>query len=79
MSAEQILKTKIVQKALQDTAFKNHLVSDPKGALKKAFNIEIPDNVEIKIAEETNSQLILVLPANPTEILDITESPRSEW
>jgi hypothetical protein len=49
-----------------------------KTALKDAFGIIIPDNIELKTAEET-SEHVLVIPANPAEKSDGTDSPNGQW
>ncbi|MEW9698233.1 NHLP leader peptide family RiPP precursor [Paenibacillus sp. SI8] len=79
MSAEEILKEKIIQKAWEDESFKKQLLSDPKAALKESFDIVIPDNIKIKTVEETTEQLVLVIPANPKVALDGSVRTLGEW
>ncbi|NEW07854.1 NHLP leader peptide family natural product precursor [Paenibacillus sp. SYP-B3998] len=78
MSAEE-LKAKIIQKAWEDASFKAQLLSDPKAALKEAFGIVIPDNIEIKTVEETPNQNVLVIPVNPAEALNGTAPLKDMW
>lgn len=79
MSAEEILKAKIIQKAWEDDSFKKQLLSDPKTALKVAFDVEVPDNIEIKTVEETSTQFVLVIPANPADLKSDSASTLGYW
>ncbi|RXZ84308.1 NHLP leader peptide family natural product precursor [Paenibacillaceae bacterium] len=79
MSAEQILKTQIIQKAWEDAAFKTQLLADPKAAIKDAFNIDIPDYINLTVVEESVDHLYLVIPPNPAEVLDGNETVRGMW
>ena len=48
--------------ALKDLSFRLDFVQDPKKALKKHFNIEVPDHIEIKIHENKDNATNFVLP-----------------
>lgn len=61
------LQQKILEKAMKDGAFKKELMANPKVALKKEFNIEVPNDIEIKVLEETEKQVYVVIPASPEE------------
>ncbi|MFF2093814.1 NHLP leader peptide family RiPP precursor [Paenibacillus sp. NPDC058174] len=67
MSAEQILKEQIIKKAWEDEAFKARLLSDPKGALKEAFDVEIPEGLELTVVEESAKHHYLIIPQHPAE------------
>jgi hypothetical protein len=79
VSAEEILKTKIIEKAWEDAAFKKQLLADPKSAIQEAFGIAIPDSIELKALEETTNQFYLVIPPNPSEVLDGTTGAVAMW
>jgi hypothetical protein len=53
---------KVVAKALQDEAFKERLIADP-AATFAAEGIELPDGVDVKVVEDTDTVRHLVLPA----------------
>jgi hypothetical protein len=67
LSEEQSLRDQIIQKAWEDEEFKKQLLENPKKALKEAFNIDVPDNIELEAVEETANKLHLVIPPNPSE------------
>lgn len=58
------LQNKIIEKAMSDVSFKKALMENPKKALKEAFDINIPQNINIKVLEETDDQAYLVLPTS---------------
>lgn len=59
----------IIMKAQEDKDFKKSLVDNPKGALGK-LGFQLPEEVEVKVIEESAKVLYLVLPANPDELTD---------
>ncbi|MEF3301638.1 NHLP leader peptide family RiPP precursor [Paenibacillus sp. GYB003] len=70
MSAEELLKKQIIEKAWADPAFKQKLLDNPKEAIHDAFGVSIPDNIQVKAVEETPTEFYLVIPPNPSETLD---------
>ena len=52
----------IMTKAMRDPAFKAQLLSDPHAALKGA-GFAVRDGMTIKVVENTDSQVHIVLPA----------------
>jgi hypothetical protein len=79
MSAEDTLKAKIIQKAWEDAAFKAQLLADPKAAIQAAFGVVIPAAVELVAVEETMNKYYLVIPPNPSEVLDASASENGMW
>ncbi|CAM2976075.1 NHLP leader peptide family RiPP precursor [Paenibacillus sediminis] len=69
MSAEAILRKQIIEKAWEDPSFKQELLSNPKAAIQEAFNVTLPDQLDIKTVEEKNNQLYLIIPQAPTEVI----------
>lgn len=61
------IQNKIIEKAMTDEAFKKELIANPKEALKKEFNIELPEDINVKVLEETEKQYYLVIPACPDD------------
>ncbi len=70
MSATQTLKDQIIQKAWEDAEFKKQLLANPKAAVKEAFGVDVPDNIEVEVVEESANKFYLVLPQNPAEVKD---------
>ncbi|BAF60468.1 hypothetical protein PTH_2287 [Pelotomaculum thermopropionicum SI] len=59
----------IIKKAQADKEFKQGLINDPKEALGK-LGVRIPEEVEVKVLEESPQVFYLVLPVNPDELTD---------
>ncbi|MGZ9583926.1 NHLP leader peptide family RiPP precursor [Paenibacillus marinisediminis] len=68
------LKEQIIQKAWEDPAFKQKLLSDPKAALQDEFNIIVPEDINLVVIEETSSTFGLVIPQSPAQVLSLNES-----
>jgi hypothetical protein len=78
MSLES-LKVQIIKKAWAEPAFKKSLLSEPKKAIKEAFGVEIPANIELKVVEESPSLYYLTLPPNPEDVAISELSPNTVW
>ncbi len=66
------VEARMVAKARQDEAFAAELRRDPNGVVRRelaAMGVAsgLPDNVEVRVVEETPTTLYLVLPAMPPE------------
>ncbi|MDF2715300.1 MAG: nitrile hydratase [Paenibacillus sp.] len=70
MSAEQLLKQQIIEKAWEDDSFKQKLLSDPKTAIQDAFGVTIPDEIQLKALEESPTEFYLVIPPNPSKTIN---------
>jgi hypothetical protein len=69
-----IIEAKIIARAWKDAKFKEQLLSDPKSVLGSYIGKSIPDDVEIKVVEESSKILYLVLPVEPTNESELTEA-----
>ena len=58
-------RAKLIEKALDDPAFRQRLIQDPRGAISSELGIEIPAGIEVKVVEETASTIYIVLPSQP--------------
>src|SRR5262249_51776509 len=63
-SAAAAARSKVIARAWRDPAFKAQLLADPVAALKQA-GIPVPDGMTVKVVEDTNTQVHLVLPPKP--------------
>lgn len=80
MMTPEELKHKIVRKAWEDANFKAKLLSDPKTAIKEAFNIDVPSNFKIHAVEETDNQFYLVIPKEPSVVMaGVGTQPELMW
>ena len=59
------LETQLTARAWKDDAFKQELLKDPKGLLEREFKLKLPDSVNVRVHEETPSELHMVLPMDP--------------
>ncbi|MBN2981338.1 MULTISPECIES: NHLP leader peptide family RiPP precursor [Cohnella] len=73
------LKVQIVKKAWEDPVFKQQLLNDPKSALKQAFGIEVPQEIELKVVEETTTSYYLVIPPNPEDVVGGEAGVKYHW
>ncbi|MCU6711788.1 NHLP leader peptide family RiPP precursor [Paenibacillus sp. J5C_2022] len=70
MPTKQELGQQIIEKAWADAQFKQQLLADPKAAIKDAFNVDVPANINLQVLEETEDSYYLVLPQNPASVDD---------
>lgn len=58
----QQLETHLAARALQDPAFRERLLKDPKAAIEQEINLRFPESVHISVHEERLNHLHIVLP-----------------
>ncbi len=64
----QELEQEIVAKAWKDETFKQQLLSNPKETIAKEIGMEPPENVEVRVLEETPNTIYFVIPMKPSEM-----------
>jgi hypothetical protein len=64
-SARKGMERRIVQRSLEDDAFRQRLLEDPKGAVEEELGTRLPQSVEVRAVEETADTIYLVLPGTP--------------
>ena len=52
----------IVTRAIKDDEFRQALQAEPRGAIAKAFGVELPPDVEVVIHQDSPTVINLVLP-----------------
>ena len=53
----------LVQRSLQDVAFRQMLLDDPKAAVEQELGSQLPEGVEVRVVEESQQTIYLVLPS----------------
>lgn len=62
------LEQEIIVKAWKDEEFKKHLLGDSRETLAQEIGIDIPENIQVKVLEETPNTIYFVLPMKPSGI-----------
>ena len=63
----------LIVKAWQDEAFKQKLMNNPIAVYEEELGRKAPDNVEIKVLEETSDTTYLVIPKKPETSEELSE------
>ena len=56
---------RIIQRSLEDDAFRQRLLADPKGAVEQELGTRLPEEVRVVTVEESAETVYLVLPSTP--------------
>jgi Nitrile hydratase, alpha chain len=59
------MERRLVQRSIEDDAFRQRLIEDPKGALEQELGARLPEEVRIVTVEESADTIYLVLPSTP--------------
>ena len=59
------MERRIVQRSIEDDAFRQQLIEDPKGAVEQELETRLPEEVRVVTVEETADTIYLVLPSTP--------------
>ena len=62
----QEMERRIVQRSIEDDAFRQRLIEDPKAALEQELGTRLPEGVRVVTVEETAETIYLVLPSTST-------------
>ena len=62
MNNPEEIRAALVAKATEDDAFRKALMADPKTVVKQEFDIDIPDEIELQVHEDSSDTAHLVLP-----------------
>lgn len=61
------LEAHLITRSFEDERFKQELLANPKVVVEKELGTELPESLEIKVIEETETVLYIVIPKNPYE------------
>jgi hypothetical protein len=70
-------ETELITRAWQNEDFKHKLINNPKAIYAEELKQELPEDLEIKVLEETANTLYLVIPQNPANT-QVTEELSEE-
>jgi hypothetical protein len=56
------MERRLIERSLQDDAFRQRLIADPKAALEEELGTQFPEGVQVRALEETADTIYLVLP-----------------
>ena len=62
-SARAEMERRIVQRSIEDDAFRQRLIEDPKGAVEQELGTQLPEEVRVVTVEESADTIYLVLPS----------------
>jgi hypothetical protein len=58
------VERRIIERSLQDDAFRERLLEDPRAALEEELGTRLPEEVEVRAVEESADTIYLVLPSD---------------
>lgn len=62
------MERRLVERSLEDGAFRQRLLSDPKAAVEQELGTRLPEGIDVMAVEETTDTIYLVLPgASPVQ------------
>ena len=67
------MERRLVQRSLQDDAFRQMLLEDPRAAVEEELGTLFPEEVRIVAVEETADTIYLVLPFSSTDVQEAGE------
>ena len=62
LAGRQEFEESLTRKALGDEAFRAKLLADPDATIRAEIGFDLPENVDIKVIEEPEQSLYIVLP-----------------
>ncbi len=68
------INQQVLARASKDAAFRQALLSNPKAALAREFNIHFPDSVTVRALEDTSATFTLVLPPQEAGMFELSDA-----
>jgi hypothetical protein len=59
------LERRLIERSLQDDAFRQRLLEDPRTIIEQELGVSLPAEVQVRTVEETADTIYLVLPSAP--------------
>jgi hypothetical protein len=59
------MERRLIEKSVEDDAFRQRLIEDPKGAVEQELGTRLPEEVRVVTVEESADTIYLVLPGTP--------------
>ena len=56
------LEAQLIDRAMQDDAFRQELVRNPRGVFARELSVRIPEHITVQVLEESPTTVYLVLP-----------------
>ena len=57
------IERRMIQRSMEDVAFRQRLLDDPKGAVEQELGTQLPESMEVRAVEESAETIYLVLPS----------------
>ena len=58
------MERRLIERSLQDDAFRQRLLEDPRAAMEQELGVRLPKEVQVRAVEETADTIYLVLPSS---------------
>ena len=71
---DQTLHDQIMERAMKDPTFRQAMLTDPRAALARAFNVQLAEQVTIRVIEEAPNTLTIVLPAALPAVQELSDA-----
>lgn len=66
MATQQLsIQEQIISKAMEDEAFRQELLSNPRDTLKREMGITFPEGMSVQVHQNTSTTIHLMVPPKP--------------
>jgi hypothetical protein len=62
-TGRQEMEQRLIQRSLENDAFRQRLLSEPKATVEQELRTRLPEEVRVEAVEETQDTIYLVLPS----------------
>jgi hypothetical protein len=62
------IERKLIERSLEDEAFRQKVLADPKAAIEQELGTRLPESIEVRAVEETPEIIYLVLPRRSADV-----------
>ena len=72
------LQEQVIARTMKDPTFRQKLLSNPRAVLEKEYNVQLPEQVAVRVLEEAPNTMTLILPAREEAVEELTDAELRE-
>lgn len=68
LSQRAKLEHNLIERAWEDETFKQELINNPKAVINRESKLQLPEELEVEVLQETVNKVYLVIPENSAQL-----------
>lgn len=70
---EPTVQEQLMARAVKDPAFRQEVLNNPRSVLAREYNVQLPEDVTVRVLEEAPNTLSIVLPPQEETVQELSD------